>query len=52
MSINNNNIRILITISKETKEKLEQLAKEEHRSVSNFVNTLILQKIATQTNIK
>lgn len=33
--------RIQVVITKDTKEKLEKLAKQENRSVSNFVSTLI-----------
>lgn len=36
-----NVIRISITIPKETKEKLEQIAKKEMRSVSNMIAFLI-----------
>ena len=37
--------RIQVVITKDTKEKLEKLAKQENRSVSNFVSTLITKYI-------
>ena len=41
MAISEENTRIQITIPKELKEKLEEKAKSENRSVSNYVVTLI-----------
>lgn len=37
--------RVTINIEKNQNEQLKQLAKEENRSVSNYVRNLILQKI-------
>lgn len=42
--------RIQVVISKDTKEKLEKLAKQENRSVSNFVSTLISKHIKETFN--
>lgn len=41
MSISNESTRILITIPKDLKLKLEEKAKESNRSVSNYVVNLI-----------
>jgi len=45
MSILEGNTRIQITISKELKQQLEKKAKENNRSVSNYVVTLIQKDI-------
>lgn len=41
MAISQDNTRIIITISKQLKEKLKLLAKEEQRSISNLCTKLI-----------
>lgn len=41
MSISKENTRIQVTLPKELKEKLEKKAKEDGRSVSNYVVMLI-----------
>ena len=41
MAISKDNTRTLITIPKELKEKLEQIAKEENRSFNNLVITVL-----------
>lgn len=41
MSISNNNARIVITTSKEVKEKLEKLAIKEDRSLSNYISVIL-----------
>ena len=46
MSISKENIRIQITLPKELKEKLEKKAKEDNRSVSNYVVKLIQTDVA------
>jgi len=45
MAIEKNNIRIMVTISKDENEILKEMAKKENRSVSNLVATLIKNKI-------
>lgn len=45
MSGSSEKIRMLITITKEDKEKLKYLAKADNRSVNNYVNMLITEKI-------
>jgi predicted DNA-binding protein len=46
--ISENNIRVLVTMPKETKEKLEKLAKEDNRSVNNLILTVINKYINNQ----
>lgn len=41
MPISSENTRTLITIPKELKAKLEQLAKEDHRSFNNLVISIL-----------
>ena len=41
MAIQKDNIRIMVTISREENEKLKKVADEENRSVSNLASTLI-----------
>lgn len=41
MSISKENIRTVLTISKELKSKLETIAKQENRSFNNLVITLL-----------
>jgi len=43
--ISDTNTRTLITLSKEIKEKLEQLAKSENRSLSNYINTILIKHL-------
>lgn len=45
MSISSENTRTIITISKELKAKLEEIAKKEHRSFNNLV-VYILEEFA------
>lgn len=45
MAIKPDMTRVTINIEKNQNEQLKQLAKEENRSVSNYVRNLILQKI-------
>lgn len=44
--ISDKNIRIAITVKKEVKEMLEKLAKDDNRSASNYIETLICQEYA------
>lgn len=46
--ISESNTRVLVTMSKETKEKLEKLAKEDNRSVNNLILTVINKYISNQ----
>jgi predicted DNA-binding protein len=46
--ISENNTRVLVTMPKETKEKLEKLAKEDNRSVNNLILTVINKYINNQ----
>lgn len=41
MSISKENIRTVLTISKELKSKLETIAKQENRSFNNLVITIL-----------
>lgn len=41
MAVCSDKIRILVTVPREVKEQLEEVAKQENRSVSNYVYTLI-----------
>jgi predicted HicB family RNase H-like nuclease len=41
MSISKDNTRTLITIPKELKQQLEQIAKEQNRSFNNLVITIL-----------
>lgn len=41
MAVSQDNTRIIITISKQTKENLKLLAKEEQRSVSNLCSKIV-----------
>lgn len=45
--ISENNTRTLITISKENKSKLEELAKKENRSLNNLIITIINKYLET-----
>lgn len=45
MAIDKDNIRIMVTISRNENEILKEMAKKENRSVSNLVSTLIKNKI-------
>ena len=46
--ISENNTRVLVTMPKETKEKLEKLAKEDNRSLNNMIVTIINKYLETQ----
>ena len=46
--ISENNIRFLITISKLNKKKLEELAKQENRSLNNLIDTIINKYLESQ----
>lgn len=50
MSISKENTRTNITISKELKQQLEQIAKEQNRSFNNLIITIL--KIHVDKNFK
>lgn len=41
MTVSNDKTRTLITLDKSDKEKLEAIAKEENRSFSNLIQTIL-----------
>ena len=45
MAVSSDKIRILVTVPRDEKEKLEEAAKRENRSVSNYVYTLIQKEL-------
>jgi len=49
MTVSKNNTRTLIMLPKDFKAKLEQLAKSENRTLSNYILT-VLQKHAEKIN--
>lgn len=46
MSISKDNTRTLITLSKELKAELEQMAKDQNRSLNNLIVTILKEYIA------
>lgn len=46
--ISENNTRVLVTMPKETKERLEKLAKEDNRSVNNLILTILNKYLSDQ----
>lgn len=46
--ISENNTRTLITIPKETKKQLEEIAKKDDRSLNNMILTIINKYIESQ----
>lgn len=48
MAVSKDNTRTLITISKELKKELEELAEQDGRSFSNFVNKVLKDYIANK----
>lgn len=45
--ISDKNTRTLLTIPKELKEKLEELAKEQNRSLNNLIITILKDYVST-----
>ena len=45
MTVSENNKRVNVKLSKEEYSILEKLAKEQNRSISNMVHTLIINKL-------
>jgi len=48
--ISDTNTRTIITMPKEIKAKLEQLAKEENRSLSNYILNVLQNNIGKSTS--
>ena len=49
-SISNENTRTNITISKELKAQLEELAKQDNRSFNNYVSTVLKEHVENLSN--
>lgn len=47
MAVSDNNTRIMITVPKEFKIELEELAKRDNRSLSNLIVTVLQEKLKT-----
>lgn len=41
MAVGNDKVRVLVTLEKSDKEKLEKLAKKDNRNLSNYINTVL-----------
>ena len=50
MSISKENIRTVLTISKELKSELEKIAKQKNRSFNNLVITILKDYVAKREN--
>ena len=48
MAVSNEKTRTLVTLLKTDKEKLEQIAKEENRSFSNLIETVLKEYLANK----
>ncbi|WP_160678719.1 DNA-binding protein [Clostridium sp. C8-1-8] len=48
MPIGEDKTRILVTVTKELKEKLEKQAKKENRTVANLLNTIAIKYLEEQ----
>lgn len=48
--ISNKNIRIYVTVSRDTHEWLKEAAAKDERNVSNLVNLIIKKHIASEEN--
>ena len=44
MAISDKNTRVLVTMPKELKDKLEKKAKDENRTVNNLILTILLKE--------
>ena len=49
MAVDKDNIRIMVTITREENEILKEMAKKENRSVSNLVGTLVKKYLESDT---
>ena len=53
MSINKEiKTRIIVTVTKELKSKLEEQAKKENRTVANLLNTIAMRYLETEESTK
>lgn len=50
MAIGDDKVRTLITLTKEDKAILEELAKGDNRNLSNYINTVLKKHIAGKLN--
>lgn len=50
MSISKDNTRTLITLSKELKAELEQIAKDQNRSLNNLIITILKEYVSKSRN--
>lgn len=50
MAVSSDKIRILVTVPRTTKKQLEAVAKQENRSVSNYIFTLIQKDLNAKMN--
>ena len=50
MTISKDNTRTLITIPKELKTELEQIAKEQNRSFNNLIITILKQSVSNSSH--
>lgn len=41
MAVGSDKVRVLVTLEKTDKEKLETLAKNDNRNLSNYINTVL-----------
>lgn len=41
MAVGTDKVRVLVTLTKEDKENLERLAKNDNRNLSNYINTIL-----------
>lgn len=41
MAVGTDKVRVLVTLTKEDKENLERLAKNDNRNLSNYINTVL-----------
>lgn len=48
MAIGNDKTRIIVTVSRDLKEKLEEQAKKENRTVANLMNTIAIKYLEEQ----
>jgi len=48
MAVSKDKTRTLVTLTKEDKVKLEQIAKEQNRSFSNLVETILIEYLIKQ----
>ena len=52
MAVGNDKVRVLVTLTKEDKEKLEKLAKNDNRNLSNYINTVLKKHIMELSIVK